>query len=112
MNLLVSESLKGGYLDLRHIILFFLTIISYIDNITALWKKTTNPYLSSQERLCRILNVVLPDIAMKPMYQIVITIIKRDNKISYQSWHFWQKPVANLQWFYGDSNLQSTVIGF
>jgi hypothetical protein len=43
---------------------------------------------------------------MKPIDQVEIAVIKRENKISYQSRHFWQNPVADLQWFYRYSNLQ------
>jgi hypothetical protein len=44
---------------------------------------------------------------MKPIYKVEITVIKRDDEISYQSWHFRQNPVADLQWFHRDSNLQA-----
>lgn len=65
--------------------MMFLTIISNIDDITAIQQKTTDPYLSSQERLYGIHNVVPPNIVME---------------LIYQSWHFWQKsshgPLTDL----------------
>jgi hypothetical protein len=60
----------------------FYTIIINIDDIIALLYKATNPDLSNQERICGILNVALPNIAMKPIYQVELTVIKRDDNQS------------------------------